>query len=66
VVGHLVEGDFFGEIGLLLGTSRTATVRAGSDGVHALVLAADGFRVMMKESNLAHEEIAQVMRNRLN
>lgn len=66
VIGQMVEGDFFGEIGLLLGVPRTATVRAGPDtDAEVLALDADGFRAMVRDSQLAHEEIAQLMRRRL-
>jgi cAMP-dependent protein kinase regulator len=65
-VAQLVQGDFFGEMGLLLGVPRTATVRAAPDNdVEVLALDADGFRSLIKDSSLAHEEIANVMRTRL-
>jgi cytochrome P450/CRP-like cAMP-binding protein len=65
-VAHMVEGDFFGEVGLLLGVPRTATVRAGPEGdAEVLALDAEGFRALIGESQLAHEEIAQAMRCRL-
>jgi CRP-like cAMP-binding protein/cytochrome P450 len=66
VVAHLVQGDFFGEVGLLLGVPRTATVRAGSqEDVEVLALDADGFRSLISNGQLAYEEIALVMRRRL-
>jgi cytochrome P450/CRP-like cAMP-binding protein len=66
VVAQLVQGDFFGEIGLLLGVPRTATVRASfQDDVELLALDAEGFRSLIREAKLAHEEIALVMRSRL-
>jgi CRP-like cAMP-binding protein len=66
VIAHLVQGDFFGEIGLLLGVPRTATVRASiQDDVEVLALDVEGFRALIREAKLAHEEIAVVMRSRL-
>ena len=66
MVAQLVQGDFFGEMGLLRGVPRTATVRAAPDtDVEVLALDADGFRSLIKDSSLAHEEIANVMRTRL-
>jgi len=63
VVGQLVQGDFFGEIGLLRGVPDTATVRAGPDGdAEVLALDAEGFRSLIQDLKLAHEEIANVMR----
>jgi CRP-like cAMP-binding protein len=63
VIGQFVEGDFFGETGLLRGEPETTTVRAGPDGdAEALALDADGFRSLIQDFKLAHEEIANVMR----
>jgi cytochrome P450/CRP-like cAMP-binding protein len=64
-VGQLVEGDFFGETGLLLGVPRTATVRAGDQGAEVLSLDRDGFRALTGPADLTHEEIARVMRRRM-
>jgi cytochrome P450/CRP-like cAMP-binding protein len=66
VVGQLFPGDFFGEVGLLLGMLRTATVRAGPEtDAEVLAIDSDGFRSLIQDSKLAHEEIANVMRTRL-
>jgi cytochrome P450/CRP-like cAMP-binding protein len=63
VVGQLVQGDFFGEIDLLRGVPCTATVRAGPDAnADVLALDAEGFRSLIHDLKLAHEEIANVMR----
>jgi cytochrome P450/CRP-like cAMP-binding protein len=66
VVAQLVQGDFFGEVGLLLGVPPTATARARPDtDAEVLALDADGFRSLIQDARLAHEEIANVMRTRL-
>jgi CRP-like cAMP-binding protein len=63
VIGQLVQGDFFGETGLLEGAVDTATVRAGPDaGADVLALDAEGFRSLVQDLKLAHEEIANLMR----
>jgi cAMP-dependent protein kinase regulator len=63
VVGQLVQGDFFGEIELLRKVPRTATVRAGPDAdAEVLALDAEGFRPLIQDLKLAHEEIANAMR----
>jgi cytochrome P450/CRP-like cAMP-binding protein len=63
-VGELVAGDFFGERGLLLGVPRTATVRA-REPVETLEISREGFRSLVEDAQLAHEEIARVMRRRM-
>ena len=63
VMGQLGQGDFFGETGLLQGAPDTATVRAGPDGgADVLALDPEGFRSLIQDLKLAHEEIANVMR----
>ena len=63
IVGQLVQGDFFGQTGLLRGVPETATVRAGPDGdTETLALDVAGFRSLIQDFKLAHEEIANVMR----
>jgi CRP-like cAMP-binding protein len=64
VIGELVAGDFFGERGLLLGVPRMATVRAHAE-VETLELSRNGFRALVEDAQLAHEEIARVMRRRM-
>ena len=62
-IGQLVQGDFFGETGVLRGAPETATVRAGPDtDAEVLALDAEGFRTLNQDLKLAHEEIANVMR----
>jgi CRP-like cAMP-binding protein len=48
VVNELGPGDFVGEIALITGQPRTATVRTRGP-ARVLVLAASGFRVLMRE-----------------
>jgi CRP-like cAMP-binding protein len=48
VVNELGPGDFVGEIALLTGQPRTATVRTRGP-ARVLVLTASGFRVLMRE-----------------
>jgi CRP/FNR family transcriptional regulator, cyclic AMP receptor protein len=49
-LGKVGEGDYFGEIGLLQGRPRVATVRAAGDHpLELLVLGRDAFRELMNE-----------------
>jgi CRP-like cAMP-binding protein len=59
------SGGYFGEIGLLHGIPRTATVRAGRDGATVLVIGRDLFTHLASEHDLISEEIAQMARRRL-
>ena len=58
-------GGYFGEIGLLHGIPRTATLRAGRDGATPLVIGRDLFTHLASEHDLISEEIAQMARRRL-
>ena len=66
VIGSLGPGEYFGEIGLLQGRPRMATVRAAADS-EAEVMALDeaSFRALMTESQQTSEEIARQMAERL-
>jgi CRP-like cAMP-binding protein len=64
VVRQLGSADYFGEIGLLQGIPRTATVRATSD-VEVLALDREDFLSMVAESDLVSAEIAALMQQRL-
>jgi cytochrome P450/CRP-like cAMP-binding protein len=62
-VARLQAGAYFGEIGLLQGVPRTATVQALT-AVRALVLDRDTFMEMVVDSDLTSAEIAQMVRQR--
>lgn len=63
-LGHLAPGDYFGEIGLLTGMPRSATVRAGPDGLRALVLDRQTFLSVVAESDLMSGEVARLVHRR--
>ncbi len=60
----LGPGQFFGEIGLLAHTPRTATVRAWTP-LEVLALNREAFRQMVRSSEATAEDLAQVARERL-
>lgn len=61
---NLKEGDYFGEVGLLQGRPRTATVRATADGpVELLALDLDTFKTIMAGG--AGDQIAAKVAERL-
>jgi CRP-like cAMP-binding protein len=60
----LKPGDFFGEIGLLSGTPRNATVRATAPS-EVLELDAEGFRDLVESSQLTKELIQARTEERL-
>ena len=65
LIDRLHAGDYFGEIGLLHGGRRTATVRAGDDRpVELLVLGREAFLNLVATSDLVSDEIALVVRRR--
>lgn len=53
----LVPGDYFGEISLLDGKPRTATVRAGDDGLRTFSLTSWDFRAVLDD----HPELARTL-----
>lgn len=65
VKAELVDGNFFGEIGLLLSQPRTATVRAASDCELFKLEKADLMRVIKDHPQFA-ETLCQVARDRYN
>jgi CRP-like cAMP-binding protein len=63
-VARLHEGDFFGEMSLLTGDPRTATVRAATD-CHVIEITSDGFRrFLMEEPGAADLVCASVAARR--
>ena len=59
-VTQLTEGDFFGEMALLTGEPRTATVVASCD-VDAYVLSKEPFRQVLQQNPSIVEKISQTM-----
>ena len=65
VVDRLARGAYFGEVGLLHGGTRTATVRVVPEqAAEVLVLDRDTFRALVTTSDLASAEIALLVRQR--
>jgi putative ABC transport system ATP-binding protein len=64
VVNHLGRGDYFGEIGLLTGSTRNATVRTTRE-TQVMELDRDGFMTMISTSDLTSQELSRVMRQRV-
>lgn len=65
VVGHLDVGHYFGEMGILEGGRRLATVRAAADSdVTVMQLDREAFVSMMKNSNLTNNQVADLIRQR--
>jgi thioredoxin reductase (NADPH) len=63
-IATLKPGDFFGEIGLLSGTVRNATVRATAPS-EVLELDAEGFRDLVESSQVTKERVQSRMEERL-
>jgi thioredoxin reductase (NADPH) len=63
-ISTLKPGDFFGEIGLLSGTVRNATVRATAPS-EVLELDAEGFRDLVESSQLTKARVESKMEQRL-
>jgi alkyl hydroperoxide reductase subunit AhpC len=63
-LGTLGPGQFFGEVGILAETRRTATVRALSD-VELLALSWDEFRESLEQSDRAEREFSEIVHERL-
>ena len=60
----LKPGDFFGDIGLLTGTPRNATVRATAPS-EVLELDADGFKELIESSTETRQRLQTSMEDRL-
>ena len=63
-ISTLKPGDFFGEVGLLSGTVRNATVRATAPS-EVLELDAEGFRDLVESSQLTKDRVESKMAQRL-
>ena len=63
-ISTLKPGDFFGEVGLLSGTVRNATVRATAPS-EVLELDAEGFRDLVESSQLTKDRVEAEMEQRL-
>ncbi len=59
-VNRLMDGDFFGEMALLTGEPRTATIVAACD-VEAYVLSKEPFREVLQQNPAIVEKISQTM-----
>ena len=63
-VARLSEGQYFGEIGLLGNTPRTATIKAVDD-LECLALKREVFKEMLASSGAAYKDVDIVLRRRL-
>src|SRR5437867_1610862 len=59
----LHAGDYFGEVGILTGHARNATVRAKTS-LEVLALDADGLRTLMSSSQKTGDAVARVAKSR--
>ena len=62
-LGTLGPGDYFGEVGLLSGHARNATVRAKTS-LEVLALDDDAFRALVESSQATSEQIGRVAKAR--
>lgn len=62
-VNTMGAGDWFGEIGLVTGSRRTATVVARTD-VHALVIAGPRFKQLLAHAPDVREKVERVLAER--
>lgn len=65
LIDRCAAGEYFGEIGLLQGRTRTATVRAGPQGAEVLALGIDAFQALVSDSTATESALAAVMMRRL-
>ena len=64
-LNRLSRGDYFGEVGLLRGGQRTATVRAARAEVKVMVIEEDLFKLLITHSELTSADIARQLRQRV-
>jgi len=64
-LARLVEGQFFGEIGLLQNAPRNATVRSGPNGAEVLRLDRSVVDALLTANDFVLEEIVRMVRKRL-
>ena len=60
VIGHLKDGDVVGELSLIDGQARSATVVASTP-VHLLQLVADDFQVLVQKSSKFRKALLQAL-----
>ncbi|MEO8633560.1 MAG: FAD-dependent oxidoreductase [Chloroflexota bacterium] len=63
ILNTLRSGDYFGEVGILSGHTRNATVRAKTS-LEIMALDADAFRMLMASSQATSDEIGRVAKTR--
>jgi cAMP-dependent protein kinase regulator len=63
-VNEMTDGDFFGEIALISGAPRTATVTATSP-IRALVVTDRAFRTLLKKSPAMQMKVLEALAERL-
>jgi cytochrome P450/CRP-like cAMP-binding protein len=64
-LAHIGQAGYFGEIGLLHGVPRTATVRSSKERTQVLEIERDLFMHMVSEHDLARDDIADIARRRI-
>ena len=64
IVNVIKEDEFFGEIGLLRGEPRNATVRARTS-LEVIQVSKEAFELLVKSSEQTAEEIARVAQRRI-
>jgi CRP-like cAMP-binding protein len=61
IVAHLQSGQYFGEIAILNGSTRMATVQAsGETAVNVVTLEKESFHTLIGSSPALHKEISRV------
>jgi ABC exporter DevA family ATP-binding subunit len=66
LINHLKRGDYFGEVGLLQGGKRTATVRVAKDSeAKVMVIEEETFHQILTSSNLTTADIVHHLHQRM-